>query len=238
MREIQRRAEEELALCLVTEAGVLRRDPLLPPPPPSQSQPPPQQQQPQQQQQQQQQQRGRRLLRAGHHACAAAAMREVAQLLGAATADRAPFGDCRSWLARMLCGLALKATNGPPRTYLRELTAAAAAAAEAGALRSEGGKRCAAQAMHALAAAQYELLLQVGLPHRSIPRPFSACAAGGPPKLALTRNAHPRHRHLRALYRRGAARTTTRQRSSRCSAPPVFAPRRWPPSGISLTKCR
>ena len=82
MREIRRRAEEELAICLMTEAGVLRRDP-------TQTQ---SQQSPQQQLSQQQQQRGRRLLRAGHHASAAEAMGEVAQLLGATDADGAPPG--------------------------------------------------------------------------------------------------------------------------------------------------
>ena len=57
----------------------------------------------------------------------------------------------------MMRGLALKAAGGPPEAHLAELTAAAVAA-EAGALHSEGGKRCAAQAMHELAAAQHDAL--------------------------------------------------------------------------------
>ena len=87
MREIRRRAEEELAICLMTEAGVLRRDPTQ-----TQTQQPSQQLQQTQTQTQQTQQRGRRLLRAGHHASAAEAMGEVAQLLGATDADGAPPG--------------------------------------------------------------------------------------------------------------------------------------------------
>ena len=103
----------------------------------------------------------RRLLRPGHHASADEAMREVAALLaGAEDGDgtpepaaarqqglqeppppqqQGPVGK-RSWLARMMRGIALKAIAAPPSEYLAEL-AAAARAAEAGALNAEAGKR-------------------------------------------------------------------------------------------------